>query len=435
MAERRNKERRAKGTGSIKKIGKIYYFLATIAQKRIKQSLHTQNRLEAEKKAAELIPDLMVKTREDVVARVATIKRLKKQDKVRLSNVWEKFYNSKLRNQHTSEGTLRNYERNYNRFYNWLQENYPTLQTLSEITLEIANEYASVLDKDGLAGVTYNYHIVGMGTITKALMSEAGITENIWTQIPRKNKESIGKKALNQEEINRLFAVFSEENFCPMQKEQLEMLFYIGLNTGMRLIDCALLKWRSINMAKRIVSLIPIKTKGANKKITLPIKDDFKRKLESAATKWSANGYLLPAIAERYLRNISGVSEDILKVFQRAGFETTVPAEEGIARKRNVSQYGFHSLRHTFCSQCASNGININVLSEMTGDSVRTLEKYYVEIQHNVIQKAVVFLPEVTLSEKIVPANKTKEEAIAEIEAWPDLTEREKQILVILKKY
>ncbi len=82
-----------------------------------------------------------------------------------------------------------------------------------------------------------------------------------------------------------------------------------------------------------------------------------------------------------------------MKVFHYAKFETTKEAAEGIQRKQKVNEIGFHSLRHTFISECAGRGMLISTLSEITGDQIRTLEKYYIHLSEENIRQATPFLP------------------------------------------
>ena len=431
------KRRRAKGNGYIFKNGDYYYLQRRVNGKKIVKSLHTGNRAEAERKANELLPDLLLQTREDVVGKVAAIKRLKREDKVKLSYVWEMFYNSKLRRTTTAEGTLKNYHYMYDDFYRWVRKNYPSLEKLSDITKPITEEYARDLDKRNFTGNTYNYYIGALKTITAALMHEAGLTENVWTFIRKRAVESIGKKPFTVEEVRRIFTALDDDGLTLMNKAQMKMLCCIGYFTAMRLVDCALLQWKDIDLESDVISLIPVKTKGNRKRITVPIKSAFKEKLQAAADAWGTEQYVLPAVANRYKRNACGVRQDALEILKYAGFETSIDT----GRLRKTCQYGFHSWRHTFCSQAASNGMPITHLAEITGDSIATLQKYYVKIQHEALHRTVEAIPNIPVKAEEAQQkqassepSETKEALLAELQNAPDLTDREKRLMALLKK-
>jgi len=88
-------------------------------------------------------------------------------------------------------------------------------------------------------------------------------------------------------------------------------------------------------------------------------------------------------LAERYLKNPDGLKDDIKKVFAKA---------EIISTKSEI--VGFHSLRHSFITECVINRMEINILSKITGDNIRTLEKYYIHLKEDIIRKAEEELPD-----------------------------------------
>jgi len=117
----KSNKRRSKGSGSIILRGKKYYLETTIEGKRIQKALRTENKQEAQKLAKELLPNLQARTKEEITAKVAEARKLSAQNKVPINKTWELFYNSSLRKQSTSEGTLKNYQRNWKKFKSWLK--------------------------------------------------------------------------------------------------------------------------------------------------------------------------------------------------------------------------------------------------------------------------------------------------------------------------
>ena len=401
--------RRKKGTGSVfkdKRSG-IYQFQMRINGESVKHSLNTRNRQEADKKADDLYSDLHSKTREEVITKVAVIRKHAAKNNVKLDNLWEMFKKSPLRNQSTAGGTLEIYKNTLDKFMDWKRATYPNVSYLSDLTINIASEFAKWLGDTGFAADTYNRHIKNMSTITSILMKKAEINDNVWSHIKQKDNRGIGKKKLSKEELVKLLDSFSDIKL--MQKEQMEIMFYIGMMTGMRLADCALLKWESIDFERGLMVLMPQKTIRSRIQIKVPIHPDLYAKLLYAGKQWEYTGYVIPDVADRYLNNPSGVKKDAIKVFKHAEFETTVDAPEGTQRLMRVNQYGFHSLRHTFISECASRGMMISTLSEITGDKIKTLEKYYIEINENVIKESVKFIASAKPTMKL----NTEEEVVA----------------------
>jgi hypothetical protein len=44
------------------------------------------------------------------------------------------------------------------------------------------------------------------------------------------------------------------------------------------------------------------------------------------------------------------------------------------------SEYGYHSLRHTFCTEAARSGIPAATLAAMAGDTISTVDKFYIKL-------------------------------------------------------
>jgi hypothetical protein len=232
----KSNKRRPKGSGSIILRGKKYYLETTIEGKRIQKALRTENKQEAQKRAKELLPNLQARTKEEITAKVAEARKLSTQNKVPINKTWELFYNSSLRKQSTSEGTLKNYQRNWKKFKSWLKSAFPAVVSLSHVDLNIASEYAKHLWGTGISANTYNYHIGALSTITKILMHSAGLDDNVWDHIARKHEQKQGKKRLYLDDMLKILEVFSDDGFNPMHKKELEILFHIGIFTGMRLV-------------------------------------------------------------------------------------------------------------------------------------------------------------------------------------------------------
>ena len=180
----------------------------------------------------------------------------------------------------------------------------------------------------------------------------------------------------------KLFEVIDDESFYLKDKEQMRFIFILGLYTGMRLADCILLKYS--NITKGLIKCYPKKTINFDVKVMVPISNKLINEINKAK-KWKSEDieYLVPLISERYLRNPDGPKKDIMKIFNKSG----------ISCKSNEI-LGFHCLRHTFITECIKNGMNIHTLSEITGDNIRTLEKYYIHLREDTIKKSVSKIPQ-----------------------------------------
>ena len=162
-------------------------------------------------------------------------------------------------------------------------------------------------------------------------------------------------------------------------KAEIKVIYYLGMCTGLRLKDCVLLKWAEVDMTQKHLSLLQHKT---NRLVQIPIADVLYDILLEAKN-WRRDSYVCPNCAKRYQRedkhgkNIGSnlLDHDVLKVIRQIGLE---PSMEVKGRKKRTNVYGFHSLRHTFCSIAAeSPDVTREAIRSIIGDSEKIIDKYY----------------------------------------------------------
>jgi integrase len=164
----------------------------------------------------------------------------------------------------------------------------------------------------------------------------------------------------------------------------------LGLFTGQRLKDCALLRWDKVNLNRKRIWVKQFKT---GKEVTIPMAPQLFEVLKEAK-EWKIDDYVCPNVAVQYNqfdkngRNIGGkiINDDLLRVIRWIGLETSVTAP---GRKRKVTVYGFHSLRHSFASHCAEAGVPKAVVLSILGTNSEIVDKHYTHIGEEAQEKAI----------------------------------------------
>ena len=87
---------------------------------------------------------------------------------------------------------------------------------------------------------------------------------------------------------------------------------------------------------------------------------------------------------------------DVLRVIRWIGLEPSVDVP---GRKKKMTIYGFHSLRHSFASFCAEAGVPKAVLLSILGTDSEIADKYYTHVGDESQRKAIEALSS-RLSEK-----------------------------------
>ena len=395
-------KRRGKGNGYIFKRGSVYYLQYDINGQRKTVSLkctHRENKIDkdgsviqgAEEKAKNLLePIITLKTSEDVLHHSAKAKDLFHKKLFSLDDIWGKFEKHPSRKQ-CGEKTLKLHKYRINKFLNWLRNNAPHIKSLSDVTDVIAKQYAIHLNSTNISGKTYNETIASLRMIFKLFSAEAGIVNNPFkTEIIAK-KDAIPKtrKEFSQKELIKILQSFDTLNI--KDAKELEVLFHLGAWTGLRLKDCALMQWLSIDFASNLIQCAPSKSRKYEVMVNIPMHPLLREKLLDAQ-EWQENEYVLPNIAKRYNRNSISIIKAIKKILTLNGFATT---EDDKEKKRllNANVYGFHSFRHSFVSFCAKAGVPMAVVQEIVGHKNPAMTKHYTHTGIEEAKRAINALP------------------------------------------
>ena len=166
------------------------------------------------------------------------------------------------------------------------------------------------------------------------------------------------------------------------------------------------MEWSNIDMERRLITYVPRKTakKTGYRKVTLPMKTELYEALLEAL-KWKSDNkarenYILPKVADRYLRNPSGVQKDVMKIIHCAtGEETTASKDRSHGqRKLAANIYSLHSFRHTFVSFCANAGVPLAVVAEIVGHGNPAMTEHYSHISTESKRSAIKSLPSLAAS-------------------------------------
>ena len=115
----------------------------------------------------------------------------------------------------------------------------------------------------------------------KTFVADGRAAKNPWTGIQRKEKDTHTKCELSPEQLDALFNATSGE---------MRTLFFVGIYTGLRLKDCALLKWDAVDLAGGFIRLIPEKTKRHKIAVSIPILPPLAEALRAARESGDAGG-------------------------------------------------------------------------------------------------------------------------------------------------
>ena len=223
-------------------------------------SLGTDDIEMAEKIArAKFMPIVKATSVEVVAGHVSAAQNFQKQKRqLFLCNAWEEYSHSPDKATPATVSEENNYESTLNHFIACV--NVPTI-TLDEITHHHAEAFVTYLKKQEIAVDTHNRKIKRLRRIFKVL-KEYYRGENPFASatLLRKAREehNLGARRLSftKEQEQRLLEELDNPARRLMNKEEIKLIYLIGMFTGQRMKDCVLLRWSSVDMNQRRIEVI-----------------------------------------------------------------------------------------------------------------------------------------------------------------------------------
>ena len=297
-----------------------------------------------------------------------------------LADMFAAFEDSPNRPQKSGRETMRQYEMQIGRFVAWVSEHYPEATEMRQVSKEVATEFLSYIGKT-LSPNTYNKYTALLRAVWRTLGETARCKGNPWEGVRRKTQsEENGRRPLTTEELIRV---------CQPLTGEMRVLFALGLYTGLRLGDCALMEWGKIDMVRRVIVTAPRKTKKKRTIVEIPLHPALYTILDETPAR-RRTGYLMPDMAATYERDTSAVAARIRRAFESAGFSTRAEVD-GYANC--VAKIGFHSLRHTFVSLMGNAGAPLALVQSIVGHSNPMMTAHYFHARTDALANAVGNLP------------------------------------------
>lgn len=364
------KRQRGKGRGTLVKRGNNYYARWVVAGKVYTKALKTTVRREAEIKMAEIMK--VVVARDEAASLANAIVRMegvqaqiaKYEDERPALPLAEAFGVFASKAAKTSPATMAMYSGQLARLVQWVKDNEPHCVEMRHFTQEMAERFMADIAREFSAN-TYNKYLSFMRLLWRKLVRESRAKSDPWAEFERRPiSKNNGRRALSAQELAAV---------CALLEGEMLILFALGLYTGLRLGDCAMLKWESVDLSRGILHTIPRKTAKAGRIVTVSIHPVL-HKLLSETPRTVGSPYVMPSIAEQYQRDDSSLVGKIQEVFAKAGIKTQDNVD-GYSRK--VTIVGFHSLRHTFVSLCGNGGIPLAYVQSIVGHESPMMTSHY----------------------------------------------------------
>lgn len=291
------------------------------------------------------------------------------------------------------ERTLNDYRIYYELFKEWLDEFYPDVTFINEVTSGIVRDYINYLQnvhvnektgEVGLSANTINIRLRNMRAFFNTLHQEEIINDNPTRLIKPLKVDEDTFIPLTDSEIERLLNAPDIREYAQF-RDMVGM--YLMLDTGIRNSEMFDLEFEDVDFKSRAIILPGSKTKNRKPRI-MPLSNQVLRLLMELITEVKANfdtSYVFVSnFGEKYLPTSYIRRVRIYK--ERAGIEKRVTP---------------HGLRHQFCRDYIMNGGDIFTLQRIAGHSnIITTRKYIQFLPGDLNAKHSLYSPIVRLRQK-----------------------------------
>ena len=396
-----NGRRRANNTGTLEKRGNKWlarWYVYTPQGKRVRKSqiINASGIDEAREKLRELTEGNALMSAEKDLKRDmerlqgvrAELQRVEdSRPALSLADMFEAFKycprKMKQKKRECGDDTMRMYESQVARFVEWIATHYPEAKEMRQVSEGMADEFLKYL-KQNFSPNTHNKYALLLNLIWRTLFEKAKCTVNPWKSVDKvAQSKTTGRRSLTVEELNRVWATITGE---------MRILFALGFYTGLRLCDCALMEWGSVDMVRGFIITTPRKTKRYEKEVLIKIHPLLFAILNKIPPQ-QRTGFILRDTAETYKRDTSAIAARIRRVFESAGISTRAEVNGYSCR---VAKVGFHSLRHTFVSILGNKGTPLPIVQSLVGHKNPMMTAHYFHAQTDAIADAIYKLPVLT---------------------------------------
>lgn len=246
------------------------------------------------------------------------------------------------------------------KFQEFIEKEYPAVQTLGQVTPRIAEHWLRHLEESGYAAATYNDKLHLLKGLFQKVGIHGGIISNPFAGCPTKIKTTVHHQPFTQEELNEILK-HADEVMRPV--------FLVGMCTAMRQGDCCRLKWDDVDLLEGFITVTTSKT---GETAEIPLFPILREEIEKQPHR---SEYVFPEVEALYAKKNFGMSWRVKQTLKAAGIETLAERSDGMQK---ASIKGFHSLRTTWITMALSAGVPMELVRRVTGHStVDVVLKHY----------------------------------------------------------
>lgn len=233
----------------------------------------------------------------------------------------------------------------------------------------------------GLAPATVNQDVKMLSAAFNAALRQGHVSVN-----PALSIEPVKDKPQRKH-------VFTPEHVAALVKTakgDWRGLILLAFYSGQRLLDCANLRWRDIDLVSDIKTIrFQVRKTGAE--VVTVVHPSLENYLLSLSTPDTDDAFLFPTLAGR---SVGGpLSKEFRELMEEAHIDRGVIRKRTTQGGRSVSALSFHSLRHSFSSILANAGVSEELRMTIVGHTTKAIHAKYTHHELERLRDAIALLP------------------------------------------
>ena len=206
--------------------------------------------------------------------------------------------------------------------------------------------------KEKLSQNSQSIYTRALHSMFNYFVKQGMIKENIIDRIAYVEKVS---RPIPIEDLRKIYAILESK----VEYYHQYALIYLLANTGIRISTAIALNWEDIDWQNKLIIFRNVKVRGTE--YAIPLVPRFEAVFTKLGIK--QKGKVFPYS-----------HKDSIRFLRRA--QQTLKLEK---------IHSIHKLKHTFINEMVKKGISLDVLSEITNTSLRTLRKHYMHLDRKFI--------------------------------------------------
>jgi len=249
-------------------------------------------------------------------------------------------------------------------------------QPLSSVVARDIETFRDLQIKEGKANSSANVEVKTLRIPFNLARRQGLLLTNPAEAVELLDSDSHTRRPFTRDQVTKMLDVTDQE---------WRGLVLVGLCTGFRLGNAAQLRWSDIDFERRTIVITPKKRKRGTTPRLLenPLLPDLEDHLRSLPRPSEAEAPLFPNLSRVEIGGNKGLSQRFGELLEQAGVRGPVHAKEKPGKGRNFKELTFHSLRHSYISWMANEGVSKEVRKKLAGHTSNVHDRYtHLELEH-----------------------------------------------------